>query len=201
MALWRSTWQPALSGLRLWQRLAIVLMPLLVLVTALELWMTRHDALEAANAAYDRSLVGALKAIDAGISTASGGLTAELPYSMLEFFELTASGSVYFRVATSDALVELGNADLPLPPRPLEPGVPRFYDAQYFGESLRLVAYQRPISADASLNGTSPGQPNTSVIVQVGESTQSRRDFTLRFVRRAALRDGLILVLMVLGQR
>ena len=199
MALWRSTWQPALSGLRLWQRLAIVLMPLLVLVTALELWMTRHDALEAANAAYDRSLVGALKAIDAGISTASGGLTAELPYSMLEFFELTASGSVYFRVATSDALVELGNADLPLPPRPLEPGVPRFYDARYFGESLRLVAYQRPISADASLNRTSPGQPNTSVIVQVGESTQSRRDFTLRFVRRAALRDGLILVLMVLG--
>ena len=199
MALWRSTWPSTLSGLRLWQRLAIVLLPLLVLVTALELWMTRHDALEAANAAYDRSLVGALKAIDAGISTASGGLTAELPYSMLEFFELTASGSVYFRVATSDALVELGNADLPLPPRPLEPGVPRFYDAQYFGESLRLVAYQRPISADASLNGTSPGQSNTSVIVQVGESTQSRRDFTLRFVRRAALRDGLILVLMVLG--
>ena len=35
--------------------------------------------------------------------------------------------------------------------------------------------------------------------MQVGESTQSRRDFTLRFVRRAALRDGLILVLMVLG--
>ena len=136
MALWRSTWQPALSGLRLWQRLAIVLMPLLVLVTALELWITRHDALEAANAAYDRSLVGALKAIDAGISTASGGLTAELPYSMLEFFELTASGSVYFRVATSDALVELGNADLPLPPRPLEPGVPRFYDAQYFWRVL-----------------------------------------------------------------
>ena len=58
MALWRSTWQPALSGLRLWQRLAIVLLPLLVLVTALELWMTRHDAMEAANAAYDRSLVG-----------------------------------------------------------------------------------------------------------------------------------------------
>lgn len=58
MALWRSTWPSTLSGLRLWQRLAIVLLPLLVLVTALELWMTRHDALEAANAAYDRSLVG-----------------------------------------------------------------------------------------------------------------------------------------------
>lgn len=45
MALWRSTWPSTLSGLRLWQRLAIVLLPLLVLVTALELWMTRHDPL------------------------------------------------------------------------------------------------------------------------------------------------------------
>lgn len=32
--------------------------------------MTRHDALEAANAAYDRPLLGALKSIDANISTA-----------------------------------------------------------------------------------------------------------------------------------
>jgi two-component system, OmpR family, sensor histidine kinase TctE len=184
---------------RLWQRLALLLLPLLTVVTALELWMTRHDALEAANAAYDRSLVGALKAIDAGISTASGGLSAELPYSMLEFFELTASGSVYFRVASSDALVELGNADLPLPPGPLEPGVPRFYDANYFGESLRLVAYQRAAPVAEQPGTANPMQPAVSVLVQVGESTQSRQDFTERFVRRAALRDGLILALMVLG--
>lgn len=159
---------------RLWQRLALVLLPFLALVTALELWMTRHDALEAANAAYDRSLLGALKAIYVGIWTASGGLSAELPYSMLEFFELTASGSVYFRVASSDALVELGNADLPLPPDPLAPGVPRFYDASYFGESLRLkMAYQRPTPSTALAAEAAPG-----VLVQVGESTQSRQDFT-----------------------
>ena len=64
---------------------------------------------------------------------------------MLEFFELTASGNVYFRVASSDGLVELGNADLPLPASPLEPGVPRFYDATYFGESVRLAAYRRAL--------------------------------------------------------
>ena len=127
----------------LWRLLAVLLLPLLAVVTGVELWMTRHDALEAANAAYDRSLLGALKSIDANISTASGGLSAELPYTMLEFFELTASGPVYFRVASSDGLVELGNADLPLPPGPLEPGVPRFYDATYFGESVRLAAYRR----------------------------------------------------------
>ena len=60
----------------LWRLLAMLLLPLLALVTGVELWMTRHDALEAANAAYDRSLLGALKSIDANISTASGGLSA-----------------------------------------------------------------------------------------------------------------------------
>lgn len=183
----------------LWRLLALLLLPTLTLVTSIELWMTRHDALEAANAAYDRSLLGALKSIDANISTASGGLSAELPYTMLEFFELTASGHVYFRVASSDGLVELGNADLPLPPGPLEPGVPRFYDAEYFGESVRLAAYRRTVDiADRAIPATAEGQPG-SVLVQVAESTQSRQEFTRRFVQRAALRDGLVLALMVLG--
>ena len=180
----------------LWRLLACLLLPLLALVTGVELWMTRHDALEAANAAYDRSLLGALKSIDANISTASGGLSAELPYSMLEFFELTASGNVYFRVASSDGLVELGNADLPLPPGALTPGVPRFYDATYFGESVRVAAYQRAMDAGPA----SPAPTSSaSVLVQVAESTRSRQEFTSRFVRRAALRDGLVLALMVLG--
>ena len=174
----------------LWRLLAMLLLPLLALVTGVELWMTRHDALEAANAAYDRSLLGALKSIDANISTASGGLSAELPYSMLEFFELTASGNVYFRVASSDGLVELGNADLPLPAGPLEPGVPRFYDATYFGESVRLAAYRRALDR---------AEPASTVLVQVAESTRSRQDFTARFVRRAVQRDALVLALMVLG--
>ncbi len=183
----------------LWRLLALLLLPILALVTCVELWMTRHDALEAANAAYDRSLLGALKSIDANISTASGGLSAELPYTMLEFFELTASGHVYFRVASSDGLVELGNADLPLPPGTLEPGVPRFYDATYFGESVRLAAYRRNVDAtDTAVRATADGQSG-SVLVQVAESTQSRQEFTRRFVQRAALRDGLVLALMVLG--
>ncbi|KQO15087.1 histidine kinase [Acidovorax sp. Leaf76] len=189
----------------LWRLLACLLLPLLAVVTGVELWMTRHDALEAANAAYDRSLLGALKSIDANISTASGGLSAELPYTMLEFFELTASGRVYFRVASSDGLVELGNADLPLPPGALETGVPRFYDATYFGESVRLAAYRRAVDGPAAATGSNPSATtasppeSASVLVQVAESTQSRQDFTRRFVRRAALRDGLVLALMVLG--
>lgn len=175
---------------RLWWLLACLLLPLLAAVTAVELWMTRHDALGAANAAYDRSLLGALKAIDANISSTAGGLSVELPYSMFEFFELTASGNVYFRVASSDGLVELGNADLPPPPTAPVRGTPQFYDAEYFGEAVRLAAYLRPIDA---------AQPSRTVLVQVAESTRSRQQFTQRFVHRAARRDAVVLALMVLG--
>ncbi|MBS0342991.1 MAG: sensor histidine kinase N-terminal domain-containing protein [Proteobacteria bacterium] len=173
--------------------MALFMLPALLAVTGIELWMTRHDALESANSAYDRSLLGALKSIDANISTASGGLSVELPYTMFEFFELTASGQVFFRVATSDGLVELGSADLPEPPYDPPMGAPVFYDATYFNEDVRLVAYRR------LLERTPAGANGRSVMIQVGESTRSRQEFTRRFVRSAAIRDGFVLVLLLLG--
>lgn len=94
--------------------LAALLQGMLVVVAA-ELWLTWRTAVDAADAAYDRSLLGAVKSIDAGISTASGGLAVELPYRMLEFFEFTASGRVHYRVATEDGLVDIGDAALPAP--------------------------------------------------------------------------------------
>lgn len=184
---------PWLRRTSLWMRLAVISIPALVAVTAVEIWMTRHDVLASANAAYDRSLLGALKSIDANISTASGGLSVELPYAMFELFELTASGRVSFRVATSDGLVELGSADLPEPPRPLEDGVPQFYDAMYFGEEVRVAALQR------RLETTPAGARDRRVTIQVSESTRSRQEFTQRFIRGMAKRDAIVLLLLMIG--
>lgn len=182
-----------LSRFSLRRKIAVLLLPVLAVVTGLELWMTRHDALGAANVAYDRSLYGALKSIDANISTASGGLSVELPYRMFEFFELTASGQVYFRVATSDRLVELGSADLPEPPRALALGVPQFYDAQYFGESVRVVAFLRELAQPLDQSSA------TTLVIQVAESTQSREGFSRQFVERTAMRDAVVLLLTILS--
>jgi two-component system sensor histidine kinase TctE len=172
--------------------LFFLLLPVLASITLAELWMTDRDALDAANAAYDRSLYGAVKSIAGNISTSSGGLSVELPYRLFEYFELTANGAVHFRVATSDGLVELGSADLPAPPGKLVEGVPVFYDARYFGESVRLAAFtvalERPVP---------PSQART-VLIQVAESTQSRQDFTRRFVQRSAYRDAGIFGLTLL---
>ncbi|MEF9964926.1 MAG: sensor histidine kinase N-terminal domain-containing protein [Comamonas sp.] len=174
----------------LWMRLAVISIPILVVVTAVEIWITRHEIQASANAAYDRSLLGALKSIDANISTASGGLSVELPYALFELFELTASGRVSFRVATSDGLVELGSADLPVPPRPLKDGVPQFYDATYFGDEVRIAALQRLLEV------TPAGAKDRRVTIQISESTKSRQEFTQRFVRSMAQRDVVVLLLL-----
>lgn len=80
----------------------------------------------AVEAAYDRSLAGALRTIDGNVSTVSGGLSMEQPYLMLDFFEKTANGQVFSRVATEDGLAEIGSAGLPSAPEPLRPGAPQF---------------------------------------------------------------------------
>ena len=168
----------------------MVLLPSLLLVVVAELWLTRRTAVDAANAAYDRSLLGAIKSIDANISTDSGGLGVELPYRMLEFFELTASGQVYYRVATEDALVEIGNADLPAPLPPLETGRPQFRDSAYFGEPVRLGSYARLLNR--ALAGQAAPQ---RVVIQVAEPLKARAQFTRSLVLQAVSRD-LVLVLV-----
>ena len=171
-------------------RLLVLLLPAMALVAATGLWLTRVDAVNAANAAYDRSLLGAIKALDLNVSTASGGLAVELPYRLFEFFQLTATGNVYFRVATADGLVEIGHADLPLPTQPLQSGQPVFYDAVYFDETVRVGALMRPL--EQALGQAQHPQ----LVIQVAESTTSRQQFTHGFVRQAALRDAALLLVM-----
>jgi two-component system, OmpR family, sensor histidine kinase TctE len=178
-----------LSRLRLARQLLLLLLPTLLLLSLAELRLTAKDVQRAADAAYDRSLLGALKSIDANVSTDSGGLAVELPYRLFEFFELTSSGPVHYRVATADGLVELGSPDLPSPPEPLKLGVPQFYDGSYFGAAVRIAAYTRELEKPAE------GSGSRQLVIQVAESTQSRDEFRRVFVGRAAVVSAAFLVL------
>ena len=64
------------------QRLAALLLPALLGVTAVGLRLTHADADAAADSAHDRSGIGALRPIDTNLSTTSGGLSVKLPYAM-----------------------------------------------------------------------------------------------------------------------
>lgn len=169
--------------------LLVMLVPGLLAVLGLDIVVNWRNTLAGANAAFDRSLLGAVKAMDANISTASGGLSVELPYRLLEFFELTANGQVFYRVASADNLVEIGNAGLPPPPQPLVDGQPQFHDGSYFGTPIRVGSYARELDRPLS-----QGSNARRVLIQVAETLESRQDFTRRLVLESVARDLLLLI-------
>jgi two-component system sensor histidine kinase TctE len=168
------------------------LIPTLVFVMMAALWLSNHQLRNQVDIAYDRSLSGALRAIDHNISTASGGLAMEQPYLMLEFFELTANGSVFYRVATEDGLAEIGHPELPMPDQPLVSGEPRFFYATYQGAPVRVAALARPM--DPPLYANKGGR----VIVQVAEGLESRQAFLHKVLVRSVERDLAVILISVL---
>ena len=76
-----------LRQLKVSHALLLLLLPAFVTISAIELRVRALDVRQAANRAFDRSLLGALRSIDASVSTEAGGLSVELPYRMFEFFE------------------------------------------------------------------------------------------------------------------
>lgn len=180
---------PAWARASIRRFLLLLLLPGLSAVFAGELWLAWRTATEAADAAYDRSLLGAVKSIDSSISTASGGLGVELPYRMLEFFELTAQGQVFYRVATEDGLVEIGSADLPAPPEPLKTGQPQFHEGIYVGQAVRVGSYARELHPP--LAGQSGPQ---RVVIQVAETLEARKEFHNALVLQSLARDVLLMV-------
>ncbi|THK36176.1 sensor histidine kinase [Ensifer sp. MPMI2T] len=178
----------AKAGRRLAVTLGLWIVPAIIMAMASTLWFSATTVQEMADSAYDRSLAGAVRAIDANISTESGGVGVELPYNLFEFFQLTAQGKVYFNISTSDGLVQIGDVLLPETAN-LIPGELRFHDGNYFGEVIRVGALRRPLD---------PAKPGgTQITIRVAETKLSRATFQNELIIRAILRD--VLVVAVLG--
>lgn len=180
----------ALNSLR--STLLWMLIPTVVLASGLSLWTSSIELKGQINAAFDRAMAGALKSIEANVSTESGGLAMEQPFYMLEFMQHAATGQVYFRVSSEDGLSEIGYAGLPLPEdQPLEDDTPVFYNTQYYGESLRMAAMAL---------GPSPRLPKplgSRVIIQVGESMTGRDDFLNRVMWQSVRKDIVVLAVFI----
>lgn len=173
------------------------LVPGLVLIMGGTLWFSNQWLRDQVDAAYDRALAGALRAIDLNVSTASGGLAVEQPFLLLEFFELTTNARVYFRVSTEDGLAEIGSPFLPLPDGPLVSGQPRFYYAMHEDTPVRVAALARPAQPPL------PSNPDNRIVVQVAESLGTREVFLSHVLRRSIERDllgvAMSVVLLVCG--
>lgn len=175
------------SGRRLAVTLGLWILPAIAVAMATTLWFSATTIREMADSAYDRSLAGAVRAIDANISTESGGVGVELPYNLFAIFQLTAQGAVYFNVSTSDGLVQIGDVLLPRHPD-LVSGQLRFEDNSYFGEQIRTGTLMRPLD---------PQKPDgVQITIQVAETKLSRTTFQNELILKAIVRDILVVAIL-----
>ena len=126
------------SSLR--QRLSYWLLgPLLLLVTAGSL-VSYRIALNAANKAYDSSLLDPVLAIASHLRRTGSRIELDLPSIAIEALRIDTEDRVFFQVLGPTGELIAGNPRLPLPPERLPPTEHIFYDAKLDGEWVRVAA-------------------------------------------------------------
>lgn len=169
------------------QLLRWLLIPLGILV-AINAFSVYRNALQAADLAYDRSLLASTRALAERVSIVKGKVVADVPYVALDSFETDTLGRLYYKVTGIHGEFVSGYEDLPaLPPNvprsDIYPALVRFYHATYHGERVRIAALYQPVYDD-SMRGIA--------LIQVGESLEAREALSRKILfdtlwRQAAL--------------
>lgn len=133
----------------------------------------------AADKSYDRLLAGSALSIAETLSIDNSAIQVDLPYAALDMLSAAPDDRVFYRVYGPDAGTITGYEDLPnwQPPSRRDRGLafegPRFFDAQYRGESVRFAVLGREI-AEPDLQGW--------VWVQVGQTRRARDELAQELV-------------------
>lgn len=168
-----------------------LLLPGLVGVLAIDTLSAYQSLRTATDRAYDRALLGSVRAIENGVTIERGQVQVNVPYVALSMFESTAQSNVYYRVAyeqAAGAAALTGYADLPLPAGALDNDTPRFYDTLYHGEPVRIAAVAKPLYQ--------PGLP-ARIVIQVAETIETRRALQQAVWRGMLARDAALVAISV----
>ncbi|UMR30548.1 sensor histidine kinase [Massilia sp. MB5] len=170
------------------QLLRWLLLPL-VLLEALNAVSVYRNALDAADMAYDRSLLASTRALAERVSIVGGKVVADVPYVALDSFETDTLGRIYYKVTGIRGETVSGYADLP----PVPPNVPRsenypalvrFYHADYNGQPIRIAALLQPVYDD-TMRGIA--------LIQVGETLDARRGLSNQILFDTLLWQAIVL--------
>jgi two-component system sensor histidine kinase TctE len=147
-----------------------------------------HNALEAADLAYDRSLLASTRALAERVAVVDGRVTVNVPYVALDSFETDSLGRLYYKVTGIHGEFVSGYEDLPPVPAgtkrsEIYPALVRFYHATYRDTPVRVAALLQPVYDD-TMRGIA--------LIQVGESLEARHVLSRKILvdtlwRQAAL--------------
>ncbi|RSZ58979.1 sensor histidine kinase [Massilia atriviolacea] len=171
------------------QLLRWLLIPLALLV-ALNAVSVYDNALDAADMAYDRSLLASTRALAERVAIKDGKVVADVPYVALDSFETDTLGRIYYKVSGIDGETVSGFDDLPpvpanVPRSEAYPALVRFYHAEYNGEQVRIAALLQPVYDD-SMRGIA--------LIQVGETLDARRGLSRKILIDTLLRQAVMVL-------
>ena len=171
------------------RRLLVWLLPSLVLITVVEFSLSYRLAQQTIDEAYDRGLQSAVRALSLATRLDANGFSVEKPFQLLSYVQSNARGTVFFRVVTSDGLLEAGFTDLTFP----WPSAPKndevlLAEGEYFDQHLRIAALRRELVAATAQS------PAISVDLLVAEDLAPRQAYLEQFIWRTLLRDSILLV-------
>ena len=155
-----------------------------------------QQALQAADTAYDRTLLASAKAIGELLEVVDDQgqprLRSPLPYSALEAFEADMRSRMYFRVSGFSQEMVSGYEDLPLPRAVAGSSGPYaalvdFYDATYRDEPVRMAVLLQPVAGMA-------GQGMATV--QVAETLELRRALARKVLLDMAWKQGVLIAVI-----
>lgn len=171
------------------QLLRWLLIPLTVLV-CIDAVSVYRNALDAADLAYDRSLLASTRALAERVTIADGKVVADVPYMALDSFETDTVGRLYYKVTGINGEFVSGYDDLPaLPPNvprsDAYPALVRFYHARYRNQDVRIAALHQPVYDD-SMRGIA--------LIQVGETLDARRGLTRKILFDTLWRQAVLVL-------
>ena len=143
---------------------------------------------EAADTAYDRTLLASARTISAGLSQRDGSLSADVPYVALDTFAYDSAGRIYYQVNDIHQHLISGYENLPAPP----PGTPRtddypalarFYNGTYLGQNVRVVSLLKAVT-EPSMNGMAE--------IRVAETDEARVAMARSLMADTLLRLGML---------
>lgn len=151
---------------RLLRRMATLFAVLLLIGSLSAYWNAR----DAADTAYDRTLLASARAISAGMYEDDGSLRADVPWVALDTFAYDSAGRIFYQVTDVQGKLISGFEDLPDPPPNTPrtddyPALARFYDGTFKGVDVRVVSLLRPVS-EPTISGTAE--------IRVAETEEAR---------------------------
>ena len=172
-----------------------ILLPVGLLVSV-DSYSVYHQALRAADTAYDRTLLASAKAIGELLDVAgtpdAPRLLAAVPYSALEAFEADNRSRIYFKITGFQGEMVSGFEALPswrgtLPDRGIYAALVDFYDDHYQGIPVRVAVLLQPVAGTHGLG---------LATIQVAETLELRQTLARQVLTGTLWRQAGLLALI-----